>query len=1053
MHVRKRNGNLEPVDLNKILRAVTRCAAGIPEVDPARVASKTIGSIRDGATTEELDRMSIQTAASLIPENQNYSKLAASILAETIRKEVARQGVQTFSQSVTNGHALGLVTEELVAFTTANARKLDNAVKDEYNQHFEYFGLKSVYDNHLLRDPGTKLVIETPQMAFMRIAASQVKTARQAVSLYKLIATGEVELKDGDWSLGAVSRKPVNLLIEVATEAIAFRPLKPGMGVAVAERTFLRKDKATGTWETWGEVADRVAYGNALLASTPNHPSESEYHLLRKHIAKATTLMSGRHLQHGDAGQPGRPMEIHTNCSTSATSFMEFYLLLNGSGVGRCYDDDMMLVNWDNAPNIRCVLDSSHPDFIWDTHESLREAKHKYGVPQGMEWFERPAEVTDESWKQANREWEARVAAAGGTAGPKWSSQNAVWFQVPDSREGWAKALEMWEVFAFEKTYADCILVLDFSAVRPRRLPIGGMQDRPASGPGPLMGAFQKAAAIKGAGLARWKQAMFIDHYFAECVLVGGARRSARMAVKNWRDKTVLDFITVKRPIEYQGLSVEEVIALRKKLGKAAPMAFLWSSNNSILVDKEFWRLVRSATPMAEQTPLEKHAKAVFALATAAAYGDGTGEPGFINVDKLVQNDEGLTDLSRGDYIESDRFKVNEETQVLLGRLAKAASRKPFRMIVNPCSEITISLLGAYCTIVDLVPFHCDTIDEIIECARAVTRAMIRVNTMNSAYSKEVRRTNRIGIGLTGVHEFAWKFFKVGFRDLIDPDFDTLRDEFGIANLAAANGPEHFEALSAKAPMAAAAAFWLTLARINRAINEEAISYSKELGVTPPHTTITVKPSGSVSKLYGLTEGWHLPSMDYFLRWVQYRNDDPLVAEYRNNGYPVRELREYAGTTIVGFPTVPTITELGMGDKMVTAGRATPEEQYRWLMLGEKYWIVGTDEEGKPVPQDKGNSISYTLKYLPDVVHFEDFREMLLEYQPKIRCCSVMPQEDTSSYEYQPEQPISREEFDAIRANLEQSIWKKSEIKEDIGREHVDCAGGACPVDFNSGKK
>jgi ribonucleoside-triphosphate reductase (formate) len=179
------------------------------------------------------------------------------------------------------------------------------------------------------------------------------------------------------------------------------------------------------------------------------------------------------------------------------------------------------------------------------------------------------------------------------------------------------------------------------------------------------------------------------------------------------------------------------------------------------------------------------------------------------------------------------------------------------------------------------------------------------------------------------VHEFAWKFFGLGLRDLIDEQ--------------------------------KAREFWLFLARLNRAVNEEAISYSKELGVKAPHTTTTVKPSGSVSKLFALTEGWHLPAMIYYLRWVQFRSDDPRIAEYRNNGYPVRELKTYANTTIVGFPTAPTITTLGMGDKIVTAGEATPEEQFQWLLLGEKYWINGTHPDGEPVADSYGNQISYPL--------------------------------------------------------------------------------------------
>lgn len=45
------------------------------------------------------------------------------------------------------------MTNELASFVAANARKVENAVKDEYNSRFEYFGLKSIYDLHLLTYP------------------------------------------------------------------------------------------------------------------------------------------------------------------------------------------------------------------------------------------------------------------------------------------------------------------------------------------------------------------------------------------------------------------------------------------------------------------------------------------------------------------------------------------------------------------------------------------------------------------------------------------------------------------------------------------------------------------------------------------------------------------------------------------------------------------------------------------------------------------------------------------------------------------------------------
>ena len=68
-----------------------------------------------------------------------------------------------------------------------------------------------------------------------------------------------------------------------------------------------------------------------ILKKWRNHESNRihtrEFRLLKKHIAKASLLMSGRHLQHGDEKQPERNMEVFTNCATSSTSFLLFYLV------------------------------------------------------------------------------------------------------------------------------------------------------------------------------------------------------------------------------------------------------------------------------------------------------------------------------------------------------------------------------------------------------------------------------------------------------------------------------------------------------------------------------------------------------------------------------------------------------------------------------------------------------------------------------------------------------------------------------------------------------
>ncbi len=733
------------------------------------------------------------------------------------------------------------------------------------------------------------------------------------------------------------------------------RPLAPGMGEAVARRTVLRKKNFDGTayskenelaktphtWETWSDVADRVAMGNTMIRADLEDMGR-EFKTLRDHIANGSILMSGRHLQHGDEDQPLRPQEVFTNCSTAATSFMKFYLLLNGSGVGRSYDDDMMVVDWSKMPYIHCVLKRDHKDFNHLVHETLEQALHKYG------------------------------------------SHGVTIFKVGDTREGWAQALEFLEKLTFEGTHSDDIVIFDFSGVRPGGSLIRGMQNRPSSGPVPTMNAFNAISTLKGCKRPLWWQNMYVDHYTAESVLVGGSRRSSRIAVKHWRDPGIIEFINIKKP-------------LLKGDKYSIP---LWSANNSVGVDEEFW---------AECERPGTWAARVLNEITTAAYHGGSGEPGVINLHKLERNDEGFASYCDGEYASSKHYPILHG-QMLLKRVAEIMCTKRYPMIVNPCGEITLSLLGGYCVIADIVPYHCESIAEFEEAARLATRALIRTNLMDCVYHREVQRTNRIGVGMTGLHEFAYKFFGYDFYDLIDEK--KSRD------------------------------FWETLAQVSQAVSDEAESYSAELSVTCPHTNVTMKPSGTVSKLFGLTEGAHLPSMLEFMRWVQFRTDDPLVAKYKALGYPTLELVTYRGSTAVGFPTQPEICKLGMGDRIVTAPQAKPQEQYLWVKLLEEHWLCAG------CGSSRGNQISYTLKYDPKVVSYDVYREMFLAYQKTIRCCSVMPASDDvdSGYEYLPEQPVTREQYLNYVSNI------RTEAIEDIGAEHLACAGGACPVDFKEGK-
>jgi ribonucleoside-diphosphate reductase alpha chain len=191
MRVRKRNGTSEVVDLNKIVRAVGRCSMGLADVDPMRVATKTISGLYDGATTQELDKLSIQTAAALIVDEPNYARLAARLLATYIDKEVRGQDIHAFSLSIAGAQRLGLINDRLAEFVNKNARKLNDAIDPAKDAEFEYFGLRTVYDRYLLKHPKTRLVLETPQQFFMRIACALAESVSDALELYALFSNLE----------------------------------------------------------------------------------------------------------------------------------------------------------------------------------------------------------------------------------------------------------------------------------------------------------------------------------------------------------------------------------------------------------------------------------------------------------------------------------------------------------------------------------------------------------------------------------------------------------------------------------------------------------------------------------------------------------------------------------------------------------------------------------------------------------------------------------------------------------------------------------------------
>ena len=726
-----------------------------------------------------------------------------------------------------------------------------------------------------------------------------------------------------------------------------------GMPLSIFEDKYARK-LDEGRKQTWEERVTEVVEGNTLLASHYKNrevPKEEKAEFLDL-MKRGVLPMSGRHLQHGDKEQVHRLGENFTNCSTSAFSFLKFWLLMKGSGVGRLYDQGVCLVNWSNIPQVYLALSTDHPD--WNS--SLQDV----GV--------------------------LTQSAAKNLEGIDH------YFYVKDSAEGWAEVIQILESAAFEGDNRSQRCVFDFSGVRGKGAPIKGQQNRPASGPVPFITAVSKVLDIAAEeGMPRWEQAMRIDHELAACVVVGGIRRSARIALKTWDDEGIDKFIHIKDSGE------------------------LWSANNSVVTNDEFWQAVKKShntnSPLGGTDDLncaterEANAYRIFQEATVTAYTKDSGEPAFFNSAKISKDYKGLENIGL-DYLSEairDSLCFTEKTNRLVSTTLSRGKKHRTLYICNPCGEIPLAMYGGYCVIADVCAANANSVEDVVRAAVHAAKALVRVNLMPFLYEGEVKRTNRIGVGLTGIHEFAYNVLGLTWKDLVGPIDQSTK-------------------------------LWRVLEKARTAVHVELEKYCAELGVNMPSTFMTIKPSGTVSKVMNCTEGAHLSAYAYYMRWVMFPNDGEEFHALKSAGYPAKDVSStYSGQAVIGFPTRTRIAEI-MQDKVTLAGQATIEEQYTWLQRLERFWLGEGSE---------GGQVSYTLKFKKSDVSLPSFLNIIAAYQPTVRCCAIMPQVDLSAYAYQPEERITKEKYEEVSRHLDRVA------REKYDKTRLLCEGGACPIELD----
>ena len=170
----KRNGSIEPLNLEKIHRMAEEACEGLAGVSASQVEIQSGIQFYDGIKTSEIQEILIKSASDLITlENPNYQYVASRLLLFAVRKSL--YGRLRELPTLEN-HIYDCVNKEVYdaeiynKYSLEEIRKADGWIDHERDFMFTYAGLRQVVDKYLVQDRSGGGVYETPQFMYIMIA-------------------------------------------------------------------------------------------------------------------------------------------------------------------------------------------------------------------------------------------------------------------------------------------------------------------------------------------------------------------------------------------------------------------------------------------------------------------------------------------------------------------------------------------------------------------------------------------------------------------------------------------------------------------------------------------------------------------------------------------------------------------------------------------------------------------------------------------------------------------------------------------------------------------
>lgn len=175
IQVQKRDGRREPLDLEKLHRVVFWATQGISGVSASEVEIKSHLQFSNGIPTTDIQETLIKSAADLISEETpNYQYVAGRLICYHLRKQVygnfqPGRLYDLIAQNVKSGFYDAALLSD---YTEAEWDRINSFVKHERDEQLTYAAMEQFRSKYLVQNRVTRDIFETPQVAYVLIAAT-----------------------------------------------------------------------------------------------------------------------------------------------------------------------------------------------------------------------------------------------------------------------------------------------------------------------------------------------------------------------------------------------------------------------------------------------------------------------------------------------------------------------------------------------------------------------------------------------------------------------------------------------------------------------------------------------------------------------------------------------------------------------------------------------------------------------------------------------------------------------------------------------------------------